>query len=1323
MPKPQDNRNPPTNGEPASPPGARSDMPCVLGKYHITRWLGAGAMSEVWLAEDDYGNEVAIKLFSAVGPSQEHFLRMFLREAHTLSMLQHRNICRVYGVEEYQGRPYIVMEYVQGVDLASLLKYLTETTAFAAEHESGKLDEADLRSVVHEVEERLRHGDAAAQAGHPPQAVTDRKGRALPLQQALSIVIKLCDAIQYAHERGVFHRDIKPSNIVVRPDGEPVLLDFGVAKLTGERRNEALTRTGELPGTLEYAAPEQHLSGKHVDERADVYSIGAVLYEMVTGHRYFVSSGAFGEDVERLKNYLPVRPRARSYHIDRELEAIILKAVAVDPEQRYRAARSLAQDLVRYQEGQPVVAKPPTFLYLLSKFVRRNALGVTLSSVIAVLTFLLAGYYALDYYRHWGAWIPAFEHDFISRPHLSGQFEFVDTSGAGGRPWVVDSVGLHLGRHDWCWVKGVRVSGNCRVVMRLHFDDMPDGFEIAINSAPDPVDNWYFVPRGYSCQVGGYLGTLDFISINNTPGTARATNPVPSRFDHTKDIVVVFQREGERISLFVNGRKQAEERDILPFWGPDFSRIGFRTYATSVHVRSIEVYRMSLPKKASPLIAGDVLASLGYARDAIRTYLGIANDYRQTQLAEKSLVRSMHAVYQLPEPYKSHLSDSILGVHGADIRPTASWQDVREMQLLDTWKNGRYEQVLRELPAHFKAYPATRIALELQNAGGRSPAPDTVRAELFAWATRTRDITCLNARNMPQSALELVKGIETLGYLNWNAGRLSDLSALSGMRLVWLELGNNQVADLSPLWGQPLSYFSCTANRISDLRPLANAPLRIFVGGRNRIRSIAPLRFWPLEYASFDQNRIRDISVLHGKEIRYLFADGNRLTELQPLEGMPLRILSCSSNRIASLAPLRRAPLRELQCGWNQLRDLVPLTGKPLELLSVEGNAIESIDPLAGLPLRTLRCATNRIDDLSPLRHTRLRTLDCHDNHIADLSPLGGLRLEVLDCRNNRIEEFGPILNMRLRVLRCGGNRTMPLAAIAKIPLRELSCSSSDIVDLWPLAGARLQTLDCSHNDISDLSPLASVKLSSLNCRDNRIRSLNPVRLENLTRLDCARNSIRTLDPLRAASLQYLDCRDNPIRSLEPIADNPPAELLFCTATLPVAECERVAAIWERDTAHTGLATQARILACINGQQWHRMRDHAVHVGDRDYLWIPWELPLARARAVADSAGGHLLRVETDTEWLLLHDSLGNAFSQTCWAGVVEQDGELRWDGALNDAQAPDGIEYHADGHWVFHTGELRKLRASRRLPFAIEWPPRPTVDKPPVAAAPAAAK
>lgn len=1292
------------SGRSAPPPGVHSDMPYVLGKYHITRWLGAGGMGEVWLGEDDFGNEVAIKLFSVAGPSREGFLRLFLREAHTLSMLQHRNVCRVYGVEEYEGRPYIVMEYVQGVDLASLLEYLTESTT-GADGESGKPATTDLRSVISEVEERLRHPEQSRNAPRVPGGESMRRNRVLPLQQTLSIVIKLCDAVQYAHERGVFHRDIKPSNIVVRPDGEPVLLDFGVAKLTGERKSEALTRTGQFLGTLEYTAPEQQQSSKHVDERADVYSIGAVLYEMVTGHKYFVSSGAFVEDIERLKNYQPVRPRVRSYHIDRELEAIILKAVAVDREQRYRSVRSLAQDLVRYQEGQPVLAKPPTLFYLASKFVRRNALGVALSSVIAVLTFLLAGYYALDYYRHWGAWVLAFEHDFISRPHLSGQFEFVDTSGTGGRSWVVDSVGLHLARHDWCWMKGVRVSGNCRVVMRLHFDDMPDGFEIAINSAMDSVDNWYYVPRGYSCQVGGYLGTLDFISVNNTPGVARATNPVPSRFDHTKDIMVVFQREGERISLFVNGRKQTEERDVLPFSGPDFSRIGFRSYATSTHVRSIEVYRMSLPKKASPLVAGDVLASLGYARDAIRTYLGIANDYRQSPLAEKSLVRSLHSVYQLPEPYKSHLADSILGTHGVDIRQTASWQDVREMQLLDTWKVGRYEQVLRELPAHFEAYPATRIALELQNAEGRSPAPDTVRAELFAWATRTHGITCLNARQVPQSALELVRGLETLGYLNWNAGNLSGISALSGMRLTWLQIASNRVSDLSPLWGQPLTYLNCTANRIGDLGPLANAPLRIFVGPRNRIRDIAPLRFCPLEYVSLDQNRVGGLDVLNGKDIRYLFVQGNRLTDLRPLEGMPLRILSCGSNRVSSLSPLRRAPLRELRCSWNLLGNLVPLTGKPIDMLDVEGNAIESLEPLAGLPLRVLRCGTNRISDLSPLRQTRLRSLDFHDNAVTDLSPLSGMRLEVLDCRNNDIDDFGPLLKMHLRVLHCGGNKTMPLAAIAKIPLRELSCSSSGIVDLWPLAGTGLLSLDCSHNEVSDLSPLASVALQNLNCRDNRIRSLEPLRLGALTRLDCAQNDIRSLEPLRGASLEYLNCSDNPIRSLEPIEQNPPGELLFYTPALPVDECERVATLWERDPAHARLALQARVLACINGRRWHELRSHAVHIREHEYLWIPWSLPLDRARAIADSAGGHLLQMETDDEWLVLHDSLGPAFSQALWAAVYESDdGRLLWDSARTDTPAPDGVVCHDDGEWLYHMGELRKLRGGPRQRFMIEW-------------------
>jgi serine/threonine protein kinase/Leucine-rich repeat (LRR) protein len=1285
------------------PPGASSDIPYQVGKYRITKWLGSGGMGEVWLAEDEFGNEVAIKFFTASGPSRESFLKMFMREAYTLSMLQHRNICRTYGVEELGGRPYIIMEYVQGVDLATLITYLADTSVGGSHHEQAR-SATDLRAIIGEVEERLKHPSAHT-APREAAGTSTAAVRTLPMQQALSIVIKLCDAVQYAHERGVFHRDIKPSNIIIRRDGEPVLLDFGVAKLTGAAHYETFTLTGQFLGTIDYMAPEQELSSKHVDERADVYSIGAVLYEMLTGHKYFVSSGNILQDVEKIKDYRPIKPRAHSRHIDRDLQAIMLKAVEPDKEQRYSSARRLAQDLLRYQEGQPIQAKPPTIVYLMSKFVRRNALGVALSSVILLLLLAVGGYYAIDYYRHWGNWVAAFKHDFVGTREAGDFFEFRDSLGLTTAPWRVDSVGLTVSPHHWCWINNVRVSGNVRAVVRLHFDDMPDGFEIAINSTGDSVAQWYNVPRGYSCQVGGYLGTLDFVSVNKTAGVARTVNPVPSLFDRTRDVVVVFQREGERVTLLVNGRRQTEERDISPFSGPDFSRIGFRTYATSVHVRSIDVYRMSLPQKASPLIAGEALASGGHTREAVRTYLSIADDYPGTALAERALLRSMNTIYALEEPFKSHLVDSVTAMFGEDLQRTPSWQLVREMQLYDLWKSGRFDAVLRELPEHFATYPATRMALELQQMGARVDPPDSVRLKLVEWAARTQGISCLNARGMSQAVMERLRGV-SLGYLNCGQGTISDLTPLASAKLNWLLISTNLVSDLAPLRNQPLAYLDCSSNHIASLDALGGAPLRTLSANVNHISDIGPLRYCPLEYVSLNGNLIDDLSPLRDKRIEYLFANDNRISDLGPVAGMPLGILECSNNGITSLAPLAGGNLRVLRCAWNRVGTLSPLSGARLQSLDVTANGIGDLQPLTGMPLRELACGRNRIGSLEPLMGAPLRVLNCGGNAIRLLAPLRGSPLEYLDCSNNPIADLSPVLGLGLRSLNCSGLRGVRLSQVRELTrLRELVCGDAGIDNLWPLTGMRLVALEFPTSHVSDLTPLAAMPLERLNCNANAVASLEPLRQAPLTTVLCADNQIESLAPLAGKALLLLDCQGNRLSTLEPFVANPPGNFWFFSESLPLRELDRVARAWDQTAATRVHATDARLLMYVKMRRYERLRELAtVGPAGRAYLLVNWRKTRADALTLCAKAGGRLLTLAAGDAEFFARDSLRLAFRAVLWAGVTEAKGPVAW--AVGDSTQPPAfpVVFDAEGEWIFQGTSVRKVAGIGKAAFIIEW-------------------
>jgi len=304
-----------------------------LGPYRLIEEIGSGGMGTVFLAEradDSFHQRVAIKLLRGI-PTRESTERM-RRERQILADLTHPHIARLLdGGSTSDGQPYLVMEYVEGVPI----------NEFCRTH-------------------------------------------ALSISDRLRLIQKVCGAVQYAHQRLVIHRDLKPANVLVRADGEPVLLDFGIAKLLG---NTGDAQTGLPWFTPAYASPEQR-RGEPVSTATDVYGLGLLLYECL------VEKSPGADASERLP-----RPSASAtttrYRIPAELDLIVAKATHIEPERRYVSAAALADDLQRHLRGRPVHAAPDRLHYRVLKFIGRHRLAtaaIVAAIVMAVLfTWRLAG--------------------------------------------------------------------------------------------------------------------------------------------------------------------------------------------------------------------------------------------------------------------------------------------------------------------------------------------------------------------------------------------------------------------------------------------------------------------------------------------------------------------------------------------------------------------------------------------------------------------------------------------------------------------------------------------------------------------------------------------------------------------------------------------------------------------------------------------------------------------------------------------------------------------------------------------------------------------
>ncbi len=320
----------------------------TIGRYHVKRVIASGGMGKVYEAvQESPRRTVALKVVKS-GIASRSALRRFEYESQILARLRHPGIAQVYEAGTHDDGsnavPYFAMEYIPNA---------RPITQYA-------------------------------------------RDKALSARERLRLFALVCDAVYHGHQKGIIHRDLKPSNILVDPTGQPKVIDFGVARATDSDLviTTLQTDVGQLIGTLQYMSPEQCDADPHdIDTRSDVYALGVVLYELLTAQLpYDLSKAAVYEAARVIRESSPPRPSSFNRTLRGDVETIALKALEKDRERRYRSAADLAADIQHYLNDEPIIARPPSLVYQVRKFTRRNkALVGGMCATFAALLLGLAG--------------------------------------------------------------------------------------------------------------------------------------------------------------------------------------------------------------------------------------------------------------------------------------------------------------------------------------------------------------------------------------------------------------------------------------------------------------------------------------------------------------------------------------------------------------------------------------------------------------------------------------------------------------------------------------------------------------------------------------------------------------------------------------------------------------------------------------------------------------------------------------------------------------------------------------------------------------------
>ncbi|MFH0880208.1 MAG: protein kinase [Lentisphaerota bacterium] len=845
-------------------------------KYLIDRLLARGGMGLVYEARDLMCQRpVAIKVLIHGLEGKEDAQR-FHEEARIISQLEHPNIVPLHELGyDTEGRLFYSMKFVKGVTLADVIN-------------------------------AIRNKDS------------DTLNR-YPLGKLLTIFQKTCDAVAFAHSRGILHRDLKPGNIMIGDYGEVLVLDWGLARRLDAPRppgsfrrpssnpsgpviepgvsregkegivikfhtsqNRARTGQQSVLGTPGFMAPEQlEPEGSQVDERSDIYALGAILYSILA-----LRPPLGGQDMPALLQSIlrgdivpPARVKAGEEHgalfshcPDGQIPAVLsdaaMKALSMNPSDRYQSVKDLQRDVEDYQNG-------------------------------------LIWHLLVD--------------ETFSDDEVLSRWEVV-----GGRYEIrPGEFHLHGGEPQMLLLRR-ELPGDVRIEFDCVLDDTYLNDVACILNAirlPSATDTFF---SGYQFKYGASNNSLDVLVRLGKNVWTWAESPL----ERGRHYHVAAERVGSRLTWVVNNVELMNYIDHNPLSGADRTLAGVTGWVTHTIFKRIRVFTLGTPWKSDIVDTAERQLLKGHYTTASDLFQDVLNSFPDSERKERAR--------------RGHQKSQELA---AVMRRLPEWR----RRLEEAWPRVAFQLRMDSEGLALEIPPASVSGL-----GPLSGIP------LNSLNCKSNNITSLaplagmplislNCGENPVASLEPLKGMP-LESLFCESCSVEHLNPLRGMPLTTLNCSENPLkSGLEPLKGLSLNWLSCLACGITKLDPLRGMPLNVLNCDANRIVSLEPLRGMPLTSLTCSGNRIESLDPLQGVPLNVLHCGANRIKSLEPLRGMMLGMMTCHCNLISDLEPLKNMPLGSLVCGENQLKSIGTFIRNP------PVNFVFECETLADKELRRIR--------------------------------------------------------------------------------------------------------------------------------------------------------------------------------------------------------------------------------------------------------------------------------------------------------------------------------------------------------------------------------